>query len=116
MELVYLIGDISSLSFSLSKDLLTSKYKFGIKMYSIQMTVLFAVYPLTLVAICEANINLKALYSRIYKKDSNREVIEAQWISMTHPASSGVQGEVYASFEILTAEEARAYAAGTLVL
>jgi len=63
-------------------------------------------------AICEANLNLRTLYSKLFKRNTPRESIEKQWLQMTHPKFNGVQGEVLASIEILTQEEANATPAG----
>jgi hypothetical protein len=43
-------------------------------------------------AIAEANLNLRSFYNRAYKNKSDRESLEQQWVSMTHPAAQGVQG------------------------
>jgi hypothetical protein len=56
--------------------------------------------------ICEANLNLKSFFTKTIKKKSVREILPKQWVSMTHPNASGVQGEVEISFELLVKEEA----------
>ena len=56
--------------------------------------------------ICEANLNFRSLYTKIVKKQSGREILPRQWVAMTHPSTSGVQGEVLVSVELLRKEEA----------
>eukprot|EP01119_Soliformovum_irregulare_P020127 TRINITY_DN648_c0_g1_i1.p1 TRINITY_DN648_c0_g1~~TRINITY_DN648_c0_g1_i1.p1 ORF type:complete len:1282 (+),score=464.21 TRINITY_DN648_c0_g1_i1:141-3986(+) len=63
-------------------------------------------------AIAEANLNFKSLYKRAYKQKSSRQEIEKQWVTMTHPAATGTQGQVEVSFELLDLEEARRRPAG----
>jgi len=63
-------------------------------------------------AICEANLNLRSFFNKTFKNESPRESIEKQWLQMTHPSFQGVQGEVLASFELLSAKEALSYPAG----
>jgi len=48
----------------------------------------------------------------MYKKRSSREFLNKQWLSMTHPAQQGLQGEIEVSIELLSAEEAAKLPAG----
>jgi hypothetical protein len=57
-------------------------------------------------AICEANLNLRPFYMKSYKNKSKSDIIDKQWITMTHPAATGVQGKVLTTVELLTLEEA----------
>lgn len=43
---------------------------------------------------------------KCYKNKSKSELIDKQWLTMTHPAATGVQGKVLATVELLTLEEA----------
>jgi len=63
-------------------------------------------------AIAEANLNFKSLYKRAYRQKSSRQEIEKQWVTMTHPAATGTQGQMEVSFELLDLEEARRRPAG----
>jgi len=63
-------------------------------------------------AICEANLNMRPLYNKIYKNKSDRETLEKQWLIMTHPAFQGTQGQVLVSIELLTVDEALRRPAG----
>jgi len=63
-------------------------------------------------AICEANINLRPLYTRAYRNKSLREILDHQWISMTHPSAIGIQGKVLVTFELLSKDEADRKPAG----
>eukprot|EP01118_Nematostelium_gracile_P012023 TRINITY_DN4335_c0_g2_i2.p1 TRINITY_DN4335_c0_g2~~TRINITY_DN4335_c0_g2_i2.p1 ORF type:complete len:228 (-),score=67.79 TRINITY_DN4335_c0_g2_i2:46-627(-) len=63
-------------------------------------------------AICEANLNLRSFYKKTYNTKSNRESIAKQYVAMTHPSASGVQGQMNVSIELMTLEESRKYPAG----
>lgn len=63
-------------------------------------------------AICEANLNLRPFFTKVYKNKLNRSEIAKQWVTMTHPNETGPQGEVSVSIEILSLEEAKNYPAG----
>jgi len=63
-------------------------------------------------AIAEANLNLRSFFNKMYKKRSTREFLNKQWLAMTLPAQTGLQGEIEVSIELLTAEEAARLPAG----
>ena len=42
-----------------------------------------------------------------YKNKLNSLELEKQWVTMTHPAATGPQGEISVSIEVLTIEEAQ---------
>jgi len=63
-------------------------------------------------AICEANLNLRPFFNKIYKNKSDRETLEKQWLVMTHPAFQGTQGNVLSSFELISFPESQRRPAG----
>jgi hypothetical protein len=44
---------------------------------------------------------------KAYKTKTNRLELEQQWVTMTHPAATGPQGEISLTVEVLTIEEAQ---------
>jgi len=63
-------------------------------------------------AICEANLNLRPFYMKVWKNKMNRDSLAQQWITMTHPNASGPMGKVMVSFELMTLTEAASNPAG----
>lgn len=63
-------------------------------------------------AICEANLNFRSWYKKVYRHKKERDALKRQWVSLKHPAFEGVQGEIEVTFELLTANEAAKDPAG----
>jgi len=63
-------------------------------------------------AIAEANLNLRSFFNKAYKKKSSSESLKQQWLKMTHPSATGIQGQVLVSMELLSQDEVARKPAG----
>jgi hypothetical protein len=57
-------------------------------------------------AIAECNLNLKGLFSRVYKAKSGFD-LDKQWLKMTHPNFEGTQGKIQCTLQLLTESESK---------